>query len=262
MSAILGGCAGCRKLKDRHAFKACGVDICHACQRNGNDGTDLYIPSRPKPSDIRLVHESYIPKKDDSNKEEPKYASCNKCSYRGANCIVNLYGLYCQNSILVDNTEERSDEKIQSITKPKLSDGICIVGDESLIDDVISFIKNIFKRRKDIKTKNRGGIDMGFKMEFNWYLVGEATNMTLDDNNKIVLTKNEERVYPRGHRVPVILKETGCLGFAIIDSVLITENRTVVGATLVEELPKEVAEHYYQQWKNTVPRGHSSTTLP
>lgn len=103
---------------------------------------------------------------------------------------------------------------------------------------------------------------MGFKMEFNWYLVGEATNMSMDDSGKITLTKNEERVYPVGHRVPVILKESGCLGFAVIDSVLITVGKTVVGATLVEELSKEVAKHYYQQWKNTVGRGHSTTTLP
>lgn len=164
---------------------------------------------------------------------------------------------YVNTKVNIKNEQSVENE----INDLEFSDEICIHRDTGIVEGILDIVKRIFKR-KDKIIKIKGDSDMGFKMEFNWYLVGEATNMSMDNDGKIMLTKNEERVYPVGHRVPVILKESGCLGFAVIDSVLITVGKTVVGATMVEELPIGVAKHYYQQWVNSVGRGHSTTTLP
>lgn len=106
---------------------------------------------------------------------------------------------------------------------------------------------------------------MGYKTEFNWYLVGNDNNMSLDiiDDGlgSGVLTKLEERFYPVGHRLPVVHATKGCLGMAIIDSVLVTRGKTRIEFTIVEELEYSVKEYFYNSWKETVERGHSSTPI-
>lgn len=96
---------------------------------------------------------------------------------------------------------------------------------------------------------------MGVSFEINWYLVTGDKSIIEDMNEmgKVVsMTKDGLRVYPVGVKLPIIVKEHGCVGMGLVKSVVQTEDETTVSVMITDKFSTdgEVSRHYYNMYIN------------
>lgn len=102
---------------------------------------------------------------------------------------------------------------------------------------------------------------MGFKREFNWFVVGtqqgfESDNLTLlseglEEGKTYTLSKSEIREYPLLFDLPLVIKGMGCLGLVKIVSVhqYALANKTVVEFILSASLDQDAKELFQTMYQ-------------
>lgn len=92
---------------------------------------------------------------------------------------------------------------------------------------------------------------MGYKLEFNWYLVAGCIKDLIKEDKYTKLVKKEQRIYPIGKIIPLIIKNAGCVGMVKIISTTIKNDETdIVFETIMDfEIDNPIAKHYYDLYK-------------
>lgn len=102
---------------------------------------------------------------------------------------------------------------------------------------------------------------MGFKREFNWFLIGtkqgfEGDNLIQAENElhegvTYTLTKNEIREYPLMFDIPFSLKGIGCLGLVKIVAIhqYAITNKTVIEFILSAQLDVDAKSLFYTMYQ-------------
>lgn len=94
---------------------------------------------------------------------------------------------------------------------------------------------------------------MGFNYEMNWYLVVDnAFKLSIDKANNIgSTTKNENRMYPLGSPIPLIIKGEGCIALIEIKEFSNGNNTTDIIFNVIkyyDDLQDPISSHYYNMY--------------
>lgn len=88
--------------------------------------------------------------------------------------------------------------------------------------------------------------------EFNWYLVVKDENLIQSVGEGLFqTTKQGPRIYPLESELPLITKNNGCIGTAVIKEITLTETQTTVKFEIPHKYePNDViAKHYFDNYK-------------
>ncbi len=65
---------------------------------------------------------------------------------------------------------------------------------------------------------------MGMIVEFNWFMVVANESKIVDENGYKYTIKSDKRIYPIGFKLPLIVKNVGCIGMIKVIRTVIEQN--------------------------------------
>ena len=90
---------------------------------------------------------------------------------------------------------------------------------------------------------------MGMVVEFNWFMVVANESKIIQENDLFYTVKSEKRIYPIGFKIPLIIKNVGCIGLIKISKTIIDTNTTIY-FDIIEKYDTNnvVSQHYYDRY--------------
>ena len=91
---------------------------------------------------------------------------------------------------------------------------------------------------------------MGMVVEFNWFMVVANESKIIQENDLFYTVKSEKRIYPIGFKIPLIIKNVGCIGLIKISKTIIDTTNTTIYFDIIEKYDTNnvVSQHYYDRY--------------
>lgn len=91
---------------------------------------------------------------------------------------------------------------------------------------------------------------MGMVVEFNWFMVVANRDKIKSEEDSLFTIKSDKRIYPIGFKIPLIIKNVGCIGLIKVSKTVIDLSNTTIYFDIIEDfdVDSEVAKHYYDRY--------------